>query len=68
MRTLLFLFITLTWTNVESQILSVIDDPDGYTNIREGKGTNTKIIGRIYEDEVFHHEGYGNNGEHAGPL
>jgi hypothetical protein len=61
MRTLLFLFITLTWTNVESQILSVIDDPDGYTNIREGKGTNTKIIGRIYEDEVFHHEGYGDN-------
>lgn len=30
-----------------------INDPDGYTNIREGRGTNTAIIGRVYEGQEF---------------
>ncbi len=33
--------------------LYVINDPDGYTNVREGKGTNTKIVGRLFADDVF---------------
>jgi hypothetical protein len=33
--------------------LYVINDPDGYTNVREGKGVNTKIVGRLFADDVF---------------
>ena len=31
----------------------VINDPDGYTNIRAGKGTSTEIIDTIFDYEVF---------------
>ena len=61
MRATLILLLAFTWTNVESQILSVIDDPDGYTNIRKGKGTDSEIIGRILENEIFFHEGLGDS-------
>ena len=33
---------------------AVINDPDGYTNIRSGEGTNYNIIGAVYEGEVFY--------------
>ena len=36
------------------ELSATIVDPDGYTNIREGKGTNFKIIGRVLSDEVFY--------------
>jgi len=61
MRATLIILLVFTLTNVESQILSVIDDPDGYTNIRKGKGTDSEIIGRVLEDEIFYHEGYGDS-------
>lgn len=32
---------------------AVINDPDGYTNIRKGKGTSTEIIDKIFDYEVF---------------
>ncbi len=31
----------------------IINDPDGYTNIRSGKGSNFEIVGKIYENELF---------------
>ncbi|MEO1256828.1 MAG: SH3 domain-containing protein, partial [Bacteroidota bacterium] len=31
----------------------VINDPDGYTNIRAGKGTSTDILDKIFDYEVF---------------
>ena len=31
-----------------------IDDPDGYTNIRSGQGTQYSIVARINEGEVFY--------------
>ena len=34
--------------------LAVINDPDGYTNIRSGKGTSFEIVDKIYDSEVFH--------------
>jgi len=30
-----------------------IVDPDGWTNVREGRGTNTKILFRIYDGTFF---------------
>ncbi|WP_147263489.1 SH3 domain-containing protein [Roseimicrobium gellanilyticum] len=33
--------------------LAVIDDADGYTNVRQGKSTKTPILGRIDEDVRF---------------
>lgn len=29
------------------------NDPDGYTNVRSGPGTNHPIVSRIYDDEEF---------------
>ncbi|MEM6841756.1 MAG: hypothetical protein AAF632_05995 [Bacteroidota bacterium] len=40
--------------SAQSQTLATIDDPDGYVNIRKGLGTNTKIVGKFVEDEVFY--------------
>jgi len=34
--------------------LAIINDPDGYTNIREGQGTHTKILAKIVKDEIFY--------------
>ncbi|MEM1362805.1 MAG: SH3 domain-containing protein [Pseudomonadota bacterium] len=34
-----------------------IEDPDGWTNIRSGKGTNFDVIGRVYEGEAFYTHG-----------
>ena len=31
----------------------VINDPDGYTNMREGKGTNHPVVRKILEGEKF---------------
>ncbi len=33
---------------------AVINDPDGYTNVREGKSVNYDVIAKIYENEVFY--------------
>ena len=33
---------------------AVVNDPDGYTNIRSGEGTNYNILGVVYEGEVFY--------------
>jgi uncharacterized protein YgiM (DUF1202 family) len=34
--------------------MAVINDPDGYTNIRSGPGTQYEIIGTVVENEVFY--------------
>ena len=34
--------------------LAVINDPDGYTNLREGKGTDHAVIKAIKDDELFY--------------
>lgn len=33
--------------------LAIINDPDGYTNVRKGKGSEYPIVGKIAADEVF---------------
>jgi hypothetical protein len=37
-----------------NEVEAVIDDPDGYTNIRSGQGTQHSIIVRVNEGEVFY--------------
>jgi Bacterial SH3 domain len=36
------------------EVEAVIDDPDGYTNIRSGQGTQYSIIARVNKGEVFY--------------
>lgn len=33
---------------------ALINDPDGYTNVRSGRGTSYNILGVVYEGEVFY--------------
>lgn len=33
-----------------SPLFAIINDPDGYTNVRD---ENEKVIGKIYNDEIF---------------
>ncbi|MEM9832292.1 MAG: SH3 domain-containing protein [Bacteroidota bacterium] len=40
--------------HIQGQNLATINDPDGYVNIREGKGTHTEIVGKLLEDEIFY--------------
>jgi len=30
-----------------------INDPDGYTNVREGRSKESKVVGKVFEGEVF---------------
>lgn len=58
MRALIFLFYLslLAWTvpvgvsaqfNADGEMFGVIRDSDGYVNVRESKGSSTKVVGRI---------------------
>jgi len=38
---------------VNCQMLAIINDPDGYTNIRKGPSSKYEIVGRIKENEIF---------------
>lgn len=38
---------------VIGEVLAVIDDPDGYTNVRSGQGSQYSTIDRVVEGEVF---------------
>ena len=55
---LLILATTIFSLNLTAQKLTIgkIQDPDGYTNIRSGKGTNTDVVGRILEGEYVYFE------------
>jgi hypothetical protein len=48
----------LQWHTTRDKSLStrgVINDPDGFTNIRAGQSTASEIIGRAVKGEVFHY-------------
>lgn len=45
-----------TLTIEEQRNIGVISDPDGFTNVRAGKGTLTEILGRIEGGEKFYFE------------
>ena len=33
--------------------LAIINDKDGYVNIREDKDSKSKIVGRLFTDDIF---------------
>ncbi len=41
-------------TSTTNEVKVVINDPDGYTNVRSGQGASYGIIERINESEVFY--------------
>ena len=49
---ILLLFLILSTSSV-SQPLAIINDPDGYTNVRKGPGSNFEIVSKIYDNEIF---------------
>ena len=50
LKLLIFLF---AFNQLSAQEIGIISDPDGYTNIRSGKGTSYEIVGKIKEAEQF---------------
>jgi len=49
-KLLLFLF---SFNQLSAQEIGIINDPDGYTNVRDGKGTTYEVIGEVKEGEQF---------------
>jgi hypothetical protein len=54
LATLLQMFNTVYAQDASSYKKAVINDPDGYTNIRDGRSVNYNIVARIYENEIFY--------------
>jgi hypothetical protein len=36
------------------EVMAIIDDPDGYTNVRAGEGTDHDVVTTVREGEVFY--------------
>ncbi len=39
--------------STNKKYIAIIQDPDGYTNVRNGMSTNSKIIDRLFEGEHY---------------
>jgi hypothetical protein len=56
MKKFLFLYFLTFWSlsaNSQERKTGIINDPDGYTNIRTGKGSSFEVIEKLYTDELF---------------
>ncbi|MBN9382692.1 MAG: SH3 domain-containing protein [Chitinophagaceae bacterium] len=62
--TLLPVVYILSFTLSAKGQLAIIRDPDGFTNVRAGKSTTTKIIGKFLDGDVFSYS-YEKNDEWA---
>jgi len=49
----IIILIGFSFTLSAQSHLGVINDPDGYTNIREGRSIDAEIIGKMKEGEIF---------------
>jgi hypothetical protein len=56
MRILIGLFVLIQTYSYGQLKIGVINDPDGYTNVREAMSTDAKIISKIFEFTVFEFE------------
>ncbi|WDF46520.1 hypothetical protein PQ459_16660 [Chryseobacterium sp. KACC 21268] len=54
----ILLFISLLFTEVYQAQLCIINDKDGFTNVREKPYQNSKIIGKIVENQAFAIDSY----------
>ncbi len=52
-RSLLYLLILSLSPMLAEAQLAIINDPDGYTNVREKGDINSPIKFKIYDDQVF---------------
>ncbi len=52
---LFILFITLLATPAFGEV-GVINDPDGYTNVRKEKSTSSPVVSKIFKGEVFSYQ------------
>jgi len=51
-RFLLFGLLIFSTLKVQGQ-LAIINDPDNFTNVRKDKSVTSKVVGRLYKDDVF---------------
>ncbi|MDP9047487.1 MAG: hypothetical protein M3N14_05070 [Bacteroidota bacterium] len=58
---LFFVFALILLTTVAKAQLAVINDPDGFVNVRDGKSSNSKIVGKLYNNEAFLFDGESEN-------
>ncbi len=49
------MFFTGILTSTQAQ-LAIINDPDGFVNVRKGKGANTEIVDKLYENQIFSYD------------
>jgi len=47
------LFFSGFTTYAQSAGLAIINDPDGYVNIRSGRITDSAVVSRLFNDQVF---------------
>ncbi|MCU0352441.1 MAG: SH3 domain-containing protein [Cytophagales bacterium] len=47
------ILLLIPWSFAAAQYLAIVKDKDGYVNVREGRGTDTKVVGRILEGDAF---------------
>lgn len=50
LKLLIFLF---AFNQLSAQKIGIINDPDGYTNIRRSNGASFEVVGKIEEAEQF---------------
>lgn len=55
MKYLIFLILLLTFSQLSAQESGIINDPDGYTNVRKGDGATYEVVGKIEESDQFHY-------------
>lgn len=60
MKFILFFVSSLISFRAVCQEFGIIDDKDGYVNIRQGPTLDSKIIGRIFESDIFFFSKTGN--------
>ncbi len=53
MKYLVLALLFFSLSELSAQTIGIINDPDGYTNIRNGQGSNFEIIGKIEESYQF---------------
>jgi len=53
MRSLTILILLFAQTSLGQQ-LAIINDPDGFVNIRDSASSKSMIVGRITDDEIFY--------------
>lgn len=53
---LILLNIFCSLTLLAANKLAIINDPDGYTNVRSGRGTNFKVVDTLFAEDFFYFE------------